>query len=206
MVGAPIVPNPLPAQLLASIDELLQELDTLVSPSSSLPHDVIRNASGSITAQLRDHSRQLTNIVREAKQCSSEDRLMKDQAHLGLQNLLYERRHLEREIEKCRQFNSIYQEIPLHTMDEFMSIAPEEAKSEDVLKDEHQLLLRRLNLELSERTRLDAQKKQMIVEKERLLSENKKAESGLDALVGELDSLAKIAVELQGKMAALELP
>ncbi|KAH7343814.1 Fms-interacting protein-domain-containing protein [Rhizoctonia solani] len=195
MVGAPVAPNPLPAQLLASIDELLHELDTLVSPSSSLPHDVIRNASGSITAQLRDHSRQLTNIVREAKQCSSEDRLMKDQAHLGLQNLLYERRHLEREIEKCRQFNSIYQEIPLHTMDEFMSIAPEEAKSE-----------RRLNLELSERTRLDAQKKQMIAEKERLLSENKKAESGLDALVSELDSLAKIAVELQGKMAALELP
>ncbi|KAG8692010.1 hypothetical protein FRC11_012356 [Ceratobasidium sp. 423] len=206
MVGAPAATNPLPAQLLASIDELLQELDTLVAPSSSLTHDVIRNASGSITAQLRDHSRQLTNIVREAKLRSSEDRLMKDQAHLGLQNLLYERRHLEREIEKCRQFNSIYQEIPLHTMDEFMSIAPEEAKSEEVLKDEHQLLLRRLNLELSERTRLDARKKQMIAEKERLLSENKKAESGLDALVGELDSLAKIAVELQGKMAALELP
>lgn len=42
--------------------------------------------------------------------------------------------------------------------------------------------------------RLDAQKKQMIVEKERLLSENKKAESGLDALVGELDSLAKVSL------------
>ncbi|CAE6523114.1 unnamed protein product [Rhizoctonia solani] len=206
MVGAPVAANSLPAQLVTSIDELLQELDTLVAPSSSLPHDVIRNASGSITAQLREHSRQLTNIVREAKQRSSEDRLMKDQAHLGLQNLLYERRHLEREIEKCRQFNSIYQEIPLHTMDEFMSIAPEEAKSEEILKDEHQLLLGRLNLELSERTRLDAQKKQMIAEKERLLSENKKAEGGLDSLVGELDSLAKIAVELQGKMAALELP
>ena len=95
---------------------------------------------------------------------------MKDQAHLGLQNLLYERRHLEREIEKCRQFgwvlclvlfietisrinSSIYQEIPLYTVDEFMMIAPEEAKSEEVLKDEHQLLLKRLNLELTERAR-----------------------------------------------------
>jgi len=63
-----------------------------------------------------------------------------------------------------------------------------------------------LNLELSERIRLDAQKKQMILEKEKLLSENKKAEGGLDALVGELDGLSKIAVELQAKMAALELP
>ncbi|ELU45843.1 FimP domain-containing protein [Rhizoctonia solani AG-1 IA] len=208
MVGASVLSNPLPAQLLASIDELLQELDTLVAPSSSVPHDVTRNASSSITAQLRDHSRQLTNIVREAKQNSSEDRLMKDEAHLGLQNLLYERRHLEREIEKCRQFkwvfrlvlsseaiskinSSIYQEVPLHTLDEFMSISPEEARTEEILKDEHQLLLRRLNLELSERARLDTQKKQMIAEKERLLSENKKAESGLDALVGDLDNLSK---------------
>lgn len=40
--------------------------------------------------------------------------------------------------------------------------------------------------------RLDAQKKQMILEKEKLLSENKKAEGGLDALVGELDGLSKV--------------
>jgi THO complex subunit 5 len=104
MVGASVTANPLPAQLVTSIDELLQELDTLVSPNSALAHDIVRNASGSITAQLRDHLRQLMGIVRDAKQHSSEARLMKDQAHLGLQNLLYERRHLEREIEKCRQF------------------------------------------------------------------------------------------------------
>ncbi|QRW16028.1 THO complex subunit 5 [Rhizoctonia solani] len=189
MVGASVLSNPLPAQLLASIDELLQELDTLVAPSSSVPHDVTRNASSSITAQLRDHSRQLTNIVREAKQNSSEDRLMKDEAHLGLQNLLYERRHLEREIEKCRQFNSIYQEVPLHTLDEFMSISPEEARTEEILKDEHQLLLRRLNLELSERARHTEEANDC--RKRAVLSENKKAESGLDALVGDLDNLSK---------------
>jgi hypothetical protein len=77
-----------------------------------------------------------------------------------------------------------------------------------VLKDEHQLLLGRLNLELSERMRcvsilvlilptqcpfrLDVQKKEMIAEKEKLLSENKKAEGGLDALVVELDGLSKV--------------
>ncbi|KAG9101585.1 hypothetical protein FS749_005465 [Ceratobasidium sp. UAMH 11750] len=206
MVGASIVASPSPAQLVSVVDTLLEELDSLVSPTSSLPHDVVRSSAGSITAQLRDHSRQLTTIVRDAKQHSSEIRLSKDQAQLGLQNLLYERRHLEREIEKCRQFNSIYQDVPLQLLEEFLRIAPEEARTEEVLKDEHQLLLRRLNLELSERMRLDAQKKQMIAEKEKLLSENKKAESGLDALVVELDGLSKIAVELQAKMAALELP
>lgn len=49
--------------------------------------------------------------------------------------------------------SSIYQEVPLHPLEEFMTIAPEEARSEEVLKDEHQLLLRRLNLELTERIR-----------------------------------------------------
>lgn len=104
MVGASVVAIPSPAQLVSEVDVLLKELDSLVSPSSSLPHEVIRSSSGSITAQLRDHSRQLTSIVRDAKQHSSEVRLLKDHAHLSLQNLLYERRHLEREIEKCRQF------------------------------------------------------------------------------------------------------
>jgi hypothetical protein len=92
-----------------------------------------------------------------------------------------------------------------------MRIAPEEARTEEVLKDEHQLLLGRLNLELSERIRcvsifhfdqansvnsfrLDAQKKRMIAEKEKLLSENKKAEGGLDALVVELDGLSKVRI------------
>jgi THO complex subunit 5 len=103
MVGATVA-SPAPAQLVSAVDALLQELDSLVSPTSSLPHDVVRSSSGSITAQLRDHSRQLTAIVRDAKQHSSEIRLSKDQAQLGLQNLLYERRHLEREIDKCRQF------------------------------------------------------------------------------------------------------
>lgn len=104
MVGASVVVTSSPAQLVSAVDALLEELESLVSPSSSLPHDVIRSSSGSITAQLRDHSRQLTSIVRDAKQHSSEVRLLKDHSHLSLQNLLYERRHLEREIEKCRQF------------------------------------------------------------------------------------------------------
>ncbi|QRV87630.1 THO complex subunit 5 [Ceratobasidium sp. AG-Ba] len=206
MVGASVAATPSPAQLVSVVDALLQELESLVSPASSLPHDVVRSSAGSITAQLRDHSRQLAVITRDAKQHSSEIRLSKDQAQLGLQNLLYERRHLEREIEKCRQFNSIYQDVPLQSLEEFISIAPEEARTEEILGDEHQLLLRRLNLELSERMRLDAQKKQMIMEKEKLLSENKKAESGLDALVVELDELSKVAIGLQTKMAALELP
>jgi hypothetical protein len=45
----------------------------------------------------------------------------------------------------------VYQDIPLYTLDEFSSHAPVEMRTEDVMVDEHQLMLNRLNLELLER-------------------------------------------------------
>lgn len=49
--------------------------------------------------------------------------------------------------------SSVYQDIPLYTLDQFELLAPPEARSEDVLSDEHQLLLNRLSFEFVERQR-----------------------------------------------------
>ena len=49
--------------------------------------------------------------------------------------------------------SSVYQDIPVHSLDDFLQIAPEEARTDDVLTDEHQLMLNRLSFELSERQR-----------------------------------------------------
>lgn len=48
---------------------------------------------------------------------------------------------------------SIYQDIPLYALEEFKQLAPEAARSEEVLQDEHQLMLNRLSFELAERQR-----------------------------------------------------
>jgi len=48
---------------------------------------------------------------------------------------------------------SIYQEIPLYTLDEYKELAPEEARTDEILADEHQLMISRLNFELAERQR-----------------------------------------------------
>jgi len=48
---------------------------------------------------------------------------------------------------------SIYQDVPLYTLEEFERLAPEEARTEGVLNDEHQLMLNRLSFELAERQR-----------------------------------------------------
>ena len=49
--------------------------------------------------------------------------------------------------------SSIYQDVPLHSEEEFMQLAPEAARSEDVLNNPHQLMLNRLSFELAERQR-----------------------------------------------------
>ena len=50
-------------------------------------------------------------------------------------------------------FSSIYQDVPLYSLDGFVQLAPPEARTEDVLADEHQLMLNRLSFELAERQR-----------------------------------------------------
>jgi THO complex subunit 5 len=60
--------------------------------------------AGALIAQLKAINRETNAASRSRKQVTAEARHEMDQAHLGLQNFLYEKRHLEREIEKCRQF------------------------------------------------------------------------------------------------------
>jgi len=57
--------------------------------------------------------------------------------------------------EMCCIFKSrsIYQDIPLYSLDGFVQLAPPEARTDDVLADEHQLMLNRLSFELAERQR-----------------------------------------------------
>jgi hypothetical protein len=49
--------------------------------------------------------------------------------------------------------SSIYQDVPLNSLEEFMQLAPEEARRPD--EEEHQLMLNRLSFELAERQRYE---------------------------------------------------
>jgi THO complex subunit 5 len=60
--------------------------------------------AGALFARLKSLNRTANTAARAHKQVTADARTEMDQTHLGLQNLLYEKRHLEREIEKCRQF------------------------------------------------------------------------------------------------------
>lgn len=157
----------------------------------------LRIRATALIARLKSLNRAANAATRAHKDATAAARHEMDQSHLGLQNLLYEKRHLEREIEKCRQFASIYQDILLYTLDEFQQLAPQEAKTEDVMGDEHQLMLNRLSFELAERQRLDQRRRELIQQKEELLKESKAKQSTKDGINAQLDSLYKNAIQIQ---------
>lgn len=89
----------------------IQRIRELVSATTPDP-DVLLSEGGALFAQLKGLNRITNATIRDHKQKTAEARQAMDHTHLGLQNSMYERRHFEKEIEKCRQF--AYVTIPKH--------------------------------------------------------------------------------------------
>jgi THO complex subunit 5 len=106
----------------------------------------------------------------------------------------------------CR---SVYQDIPIHTLEEYTELAPAELKTEDVMVDEHQLMLNRLNFEFSERQkyvhphnvwccvdifhfRLEARRKELSKQKDDLIKQSKTKQTTVDSVKVQLDALLKV--------------
>jgi THO complex subunit 5 len=85
-----------------AVIDALRQLATNASPNDDPASVHIR--AGALFARLKALNRDANAAARAHKQSTADVRLDMDQTHLRLQNLLYEKRHLEREIEKCRQF------------------------------------------------------------------------------------------------------
>jgi THO complex subunit 5 len=88
-----------------SPNDVIGKLRDLVS-SNYAGHDTaaMHIRAAALIGRLKSLNRAANAASRARKQATAEARQEMDQTHLGLQNLLYEKRHLEREIEKCRQF------------------------------------------------------------------------------------------------------
>ncbi|GLB33825.1 putative fms-interacting protein [Lyophyllum shimeji] len=200
----PTVPNTAPNGQLGippSPDEVIDKLRDLVS-GNHLDQDAaaIQIRAMALFGRLKALHRAANTATRVRKEATAQARHNMDESHLGLQNLLYEKRHLEREIEKCRQFASVYQDVPLYSLEEFKRLAPEEARSEDVLSDERQLMLNRLSFELAERQRLDQKRKELVQRKEDLLKESKTKAATMDNVKAQIDQLIKSAADTRKKI------
>jgi THO complex subunit 5 len=84
---------------------VIDGLKDLVDPVNRNEDLVAIHARASaLTGRLKSLVRSANSATRATKNLTADARHDMDQSQLGLQNLLYEKRHLEREIEKCRQF------------------------------------------------------------------------------------------------------
>ncbi|EGO27529.1 hypothetical protein SERLADRAFT_382585 [Serpula lacrymans var. lacrymans S7.9] len=195
------------ADRAVSEDIAIEHLRELVSPAF-LDNDTtaMHIRASALVARLKALNRNANAATRAHKQATAEARHEMDQTHLGLQNLLYEKRHLEREIDKCRQFASIYQDVPLYSLDEFKQLAPLEARGDDVLNNPHQLMLNRLSFELAERQRLDFKKKELATQKEELLKQSKSKLATMDSVKSQIDILMKAAADIQKRVDELVPP
>ncbi|KAG2367364.1 Fms-interacting protein-domain-containing protein, partial [Suillus spraguei] len=194
-------------------DQAIKHFQELVSSDlTTVDSTSIQTRANALVARLKALNRNANAATRACKQATTEARHDMDQTHLGLQNLLYEKRHLEREIDKCRQFASIYQDVPLYSLSEFKILAPPEARSDDVLQNAHQLMLNRLSFELARsihnlpyryshlNNRLDHKRKELTTQKEELLKHSKLKLATVESVKTQIESLMKAAADIQKRV------
>ena len=93
------------ALLMPDSADVLDKLRDLVAKDNPAEDTVAMHTRAmALVARLKALNRTANTATRVCKDKTAAARLEMDQSHLQLQNLLYEKRHLEREIDKCRQF------------------------------------------------------------------------------------------------------
>ena len=100
----------------------------------------------------------------------------------------------------------------MYSIEQFIELSPTEAHSEDVLSNEHQLMLNRLGFELVERqrfngfssatirlahahfARLDRKVKELAQEKEEVLKTSKSQAATTESVKTQIEALLKVAI------------
>ncbi|CAL3962093.1 unnamed protein product [Diplocarpon coronariae] len=143
-------------------------------------------------AQLRGLHRDAHLSARETKAVTAEARQEVDKLHLQLQNLYYEQRHLQGEIEACESYDHKYLALPLIPVEEFIAQFPQYADADEVA-----LMTARIEHEYAERQELESQRKAMLVKKQMLTAANTKRKDQLANLDKDLEKFIDAAKPIQ---------
>ncbi|GKT82905.1 THOC5 family protein [Colletotrichum tofieldiae] len=139
-------------------------------------------------SHLRGLHRSANFDARDTKAQTAEARHEVDRLHLQLQNLYYEQRHLEGEIEACESYEYVVPPrwrggwAPSHPVDEFVALHPEHAAD-----DENAMMIARIGHERAEREALEQQRLELVGRKQKLIADNKKRKDDLANLDKDLE-------------------
>ena len=140
---------------------------------------------------VKDGNKKLCYRAEELRGETNQCRTQLEQAHLQLQNLLYEKQYYEKEIRACRSYQSAFSDaqLGLASEEEFWQQASEECKRQ-ASAGPHQLMLQRLAFEMQHR-------KHTVKEVEQL-------KSAKLSLIGQVTSQQKVLSDLQNQLKKLE--
>ncbi|KAK7436221.1 hypothetical protein Landi51_12633 [Colletotrichum acutatum] len=143
-------------------------------------------------SHLRGLHRSANFNARDTKAQTAEARHEVDRLHLQLQNLYYEQRHLEGEIEACESYDHTYQKLPLIPVEEFLAEQPEHTEA-----DEDAMMIARIGHERAGREALEQQRLELVGRKQKLIAENKKRKDDLANLDKDLEKFIDAAKPIQ---------
>lgn len=138
---------------------------------------------------------------RKMRDRAAAERIRVEEQHLQLQNHRHEIEHLQKEVDRCLEFKSADQDIPLVSLGEFYQNAPAEISKPDVTKsDSHQQRLARLAWELEERKSRFKQMQELQERKNLLASDIGAKEQRLEALKPMTQAIMDAARPMQEAM------
>ncbi|KAI8341818.1 Fms-interacting protein-domain-containing protein [Chlamydoabsidia padenii] len=171
-----------------SIAMATEELQTLMAEhlrmkmEGTLDDDILESEQGQTLLdaidKIKDLHSQAYGSTRDSKQQTAEAKDNMDDKQVGLQNVMYEKRHIVEEIVKCREFRSVYQHVDLISLDDFLARAPEHYLQDK--ENQHTLMINRLRFEQDERTNYKVEEGRLQLERQGLIKENRKVQEKLD--------------------------
>ncbi|KAJ1976468.1 hypothetical protein H4R35_002685 [Dimargaris xerosporica] len=144
--------------------------------------------------QLRESNRQCNHHQQQLKHQTQNAKAEVDRLDQVLQNLAYEKSHLQQEIKTYQQLESLSDTITLQSMDDFQAKAPQELLDHD---NEHTLYMSRLKFELQERRRLEEEKTKLVAIKQQLMKENHEHKQCLQVLSEQVSEFIKSSSKIK---------
>ncbi|KAK9896454.1 hypothetical protein P389DRAFT_153169 [Cystobasidium minutum MCA 4210] len=167
--------------------------------------DTILSSALQHFATARQMARKLAMENKHDREEVARKRSNMDAAYLAQQNRNYEIGYLYREIEKCNDYDSIYQDLPLEDEEEWLRQVQEaeETSEESIPSDPHDRMVARLKHEVAQRQRAQAELKALLASKTKVIKETEIRKSSLEQLEKQLDEFIASAKAIQDKFSKM---
>ncbi|GFR48553.1 hypothetical protein Agub_g10452 [Astrephomene gubernaculifera] len=181
-----------------SVDALRRLAEECVSSKGRLDVQEATTKGLLLLLQLKEESRKLAFKAEDQREETSKFKTRLEQAHLQLQNLLYEKEYYEKEINECQNFRFKHSDsaIGLVPVEQFLQSASPETLAQ-IGEDPHKLMLERLRDELTQRKAMVDKLEELRKAKASTRQEVDKRKRTLDDLQQQLQGLEDTAKPLQ---------